>query len=237
MEDIVCSCPYYCDDCDKFHITHYWAYDDGTYTECDSDGNHDGCDAEDVPSYEETDEAWYRYSRHVLETGEDELSEFTVSHSKEVTFVAVLADEADGIIVDEIRSGKHRYKPGRAPKAAREYLLMEFRNGYWRMADLGCNHCRKPKEDHANGKCLFASSHYEPQRIAALHKRTERVTIKNGKAYHTFSVLVPDPPSAYVRRLKSCARRHIKEYERRKDEERFKNAEADGLPEAAAVQA
>jgi hypothetical protein len=237
MEDIVCSCPYYCDDCDKWHITHYWAYDDGTYSECDSDGNHDGCDEEDVPTFEECDDAWCDYSKHVLETGEDELSAFTIYREKEVTFVAVLADEADGIIVKEIRSKRHRYKPGRAPKAAQEYLQMQFVNDYWRMADLGCGNCHKTKEEHANGKCLFASSHYEPQCIATLHKRIDRVEVKNGKAYHTFKALVTGPLSEYERKLKSRARRHIKEHEKRKQDERSKNAEKDGLPEAAVVQA
>lgn len=236
MEDIICSCPYYCDDCEKWHVLHYWAYDDGTYSQCDSDGNHDPCEEDEVPTYKECDDAWYQYAKHVLETGDDNLGEYTIHNEREVTFVAVLADAADGIVVEEIRNGDRRYHdPSRAPKPAREYLQMTKIKGRWRMGDLGCNHCKRPLEEHANGKCLFASSCYEPQRVAKLPQRISDVKIKKDKAYHTFKLRIAGPDWEYRRKLKARVQRHIKEHEKRIHEERFHNAEEDGFPDPPAV--
>lgn len=79
MEDIICTMPKACGEKDcpvGWHLAHYWAYDDGTYSVCDSDGNHDGCDAGDVPTAEQEHAAWLDYSRHVAATGCDPLGEF-----------------------------------------------------------------------------------------------------------------------------------------------------------------
>jgi hypothetical protein len=63
MEDILMTIPSWCDDCETWHQEHIWAYDDGSYSSSDSDGNHDPLDAEDVPSQEEHDSLWREYSQ------------------------------------------------------------------------------------------------------------------------------------------------------------------------------
>ena len=49
MEDIIMQVPSYCDDCETWHQEFVWVYDDGTYTICDTDGNHEPLDASEVP--------------------------------------------------------------------------------------------------------------------------------------------------------------------------------------------
>lgn len=76
MEDIYTSIPEACDDKDcpvQYHIAHYWAYDDGTWSVCDSDGNHDDIDG--PPTAEEERAAWRDYWHYVLRTGTDPVGE------------------------------------------------------------------------------------------------------------------------------------------------------------------
>jgi hypothetical protein len=84
MDNILFSIPSWCDDCETWHQEHIWAYDDGSYSSSDSDGNHDPLDAEDVPSQEEHDRLWHEYSQWVLDRGEDPLGNFNVRHVTEV---------------------------------------------------------------------------------------------------------------------------------------------------------
>jgi len=81
MADIYLSMPVACGERDcaaQWHVMHIWHYADGTWSQCDADGNHDPIDAADVPTCEEHDAAWLAYSRHVAATGEDPLREFIV---------------------------------------------------------------------------------------------------------------------------------------------------------------
>ena len=83
-DTIIMSLPDACHDKDcphAFHIRHIWMYDDGTFSECDSDGNHDDIDADDVPSLEEYEAAWAEYARHVIATGDDCLGEYMVERT------------------------------------------------------------------------------------------------------------------------------------------------------------
>lgn len=85
MADILMSLPEACGERDcavGWHIRHIWVYADGTYSQCDADGNHDDIDADDVPSVEEHAAAWLEYSRHVAATGEDPLCEFYVARTR-----------------------------------------------------------------------------------------------------------------------------------------------------------
>lgn len=61
-----------------WHVHHVWAYDDGTYSICDSDGNHDDLDPSDLPTDDEYKTAWHEYHQHVASTGEDPLNEFFI---------------------------------------------------------------------------------------------------------------------------------------------------------------
>lgn len=81
MEDIYMSLPEACGESEclvKWHIRHIWAYADGTWSECDADGNHDPLDEEDIPTVEQHDAAWAEYARSVIETGADPLNNYFV---------------------------------------------------------------------------------------------------------------------------------------------------------------
>jgi hypothetical protein len=67
------SMPYHCDDCDTWHLTHYWLEDDGSVTSTDDDGNPDF--EERFPTAEEFRAAWTEYYKDMLETGKDPLRE------------------------------------------------------------------------------------------------------------------------------------------------------------------
>jgi len=67
-----------------WHIAHYWAYSDGTFSVCDSDGNHGDVDESDIPSFEDQEAAWYAYAQHVAETGEDPIGEYLVPTTRTV---------------------------------------------------------------------------------------------------------------------------------------------------------
>ncbi len=84
MEDIVSTIPYQCDDPDcphEWHLAHYWVYGDGTYSVCDSDGNHEACEEPEVPDAAREHKAWSQYARHVLAAGADPLGNYLVPHT------------------------------------------------------------------------------------------------------------------------------------------------------------
>ena len=86
MENIICTVPYACGEkgCSVgWHLSHYWIYDDGTYSECDSDGNRVDCDEGDVPDADAERAAWNDYARFVADTGTDPLGNYLVKHTVE----------------------------------------------------------------------------------------------------------------------------------------------------------
>jgi len=82
--DIVMELPSWCDDCETWHQEFIWAHADGTYSSCDSDGDHEPIDEADIPSWEEHERLWREYTEWVLERGEDPLGNFFVRYSIKV---------------------------------------------------------------------------------------------------------------------------------------------------------
>jgi len=88
MNDIIMSIPWHCgnkDGCSQgWHQANYWAYADGTYSvDSYSDGDHEDCDEDDLPSPEREQEAWLDYSEWVVEHSEDPLGQFVVRRTKQ----------------------------------------------------------------------------------------------------------------------------------------------------------
>jgi hypothetical protein len=84
MSETICTVPWECGEREcpvGWHVHHYCLDEDGTYTVCDSDGNHDPCEEGDVPAFDKQDAAWLDYSRHVAATGCDPLGEFMVART------------------------------------------------------------------------------------------------------------------------------------------------------------
>jgi hypothetical protein len=231
MEDVIATVCYFCDDCEPptWHRIHYWCYDDGTYTECDDDGNHDPCDPEDIPTAEEIDKYWLDYSKWVLEHGEDPLNEFYVKSTEQHGFEAALYDVPDGIAVRSIRrttDPKLRYTPAKAPLSVRRYLGLTKKGKVWLIENTGCGNCGRPEDEHAEGKCLFAASRYEPPNVRQLSKRTEHTRLGNKRAWHKFSMEVPRPLIEYKQELRAAARKHIRSHEEQQAKARLPQEDA-----------
>lgn len=134
MGDIICTVPQACGEKDcpvGWHLAHYWAYDDGTYSVCDSDGNHEDCDADDVPSIEEHEAAWLDYSRHVAATGCDPLGEFNVPRvaKRKERYTAAFRLSILGAHLIAVRRGGKVVPLRDLPQRVTDYLEVERLNG------------------------------------------------------------------------------------------------------------
>jgi hypothetical protein len=127
MEDIILEIPSYCDDCETWHKHFVWAYDDGSYSICDSDGDHESIEQEDVPSVEEHDRQWEEYRQWVLEYGKDPLGQFYVRHvakTKErwqFRFIKTLV----GPRLSDARRAKHAYTQSDLPEHIKSFLNLD----------------------------------------------------------------------------------------------------------------
>jgi hypothetical protein len=196
MEDIICTVPEACGESDcpvGWHLAHYWQYDDGTFSVCDSDGNHDDCDESDVPTADEQSAAWLDYSRHVAATGCDPLGEFasvprmtkrkeryTASFRKSIIGAALVAVRRAGKVVP-LRD---------LPQRVIEYLDAErlngaagnlrFRDGWDKLIGLDC-----VKLYRGTARVTFTLDAEEPRPAAAVDsdlRRAARRRLRKSKA-------------------------------------------------------
>jgi hypothetical protein len=112
----------------RWHKRSFWIYDDGTYSmDSFSDGDHDDCDEEDLPSWDEVDADWRDYHQFVADTGEDPLSEFMVHRNrrfKEIWF-ASFAQYLGGVCVTRLQHAGRRYCHFQEiPEQVRDYLML-----------------------------------------------------------------------------------------------------------------
>jgi hypothetical protein len=127
MEDIIMQIPNWCDDCETWHQEFIWAYDDGSYSVCDSDGDHEPLEEADLPSQEEHDRLWREYRQWVLDRGEDPLGEFYVRHSTKVKerwqfkFTKTLLGPR---LTDARRAGR-TYPQAELPEHVRSFLALD----------------------------------------------------------------------------------------------------------------
>lgn len=139
MEDIICTVPEPCGDKDcpqQYHLAHYWAYDDGTYTVCDVDGDHTDCEQSDVPTAEHEEQLWINYYEYVARTGDDPVHEFRLptEHKKKRKWQARvrrwLGDSKHGLKVTGVRRrGVGLWFPiGNAPQEVRDYLQIQHKD-------------------------------------------------------------------------------------------------------------
>ena len=218
--DKVFSLAEYCDDCDSWHVAHYWIHNDGTYTVADSDGNHDDIGEKDLPTDGEHDTSWYEYAKWVKKTGNDVLGEYCVAVTQPESFLAYLVNCPKGIRVTEIKRvdplpGK-RYTPAKAPKAVRQYLGLTYnkRTKYWLLDDMGCANCLRSRDQHAQGKCLFESTRFKPMCVERLPLVTE--VRKNNTIPCNLSS--PRPKRDIRADILERVNQHIKRYEAEHDQ-------------------
>lgn len=136
MEDIICTIPLQCGEKDcaaQWHLRYFWAYDDGTFSECDADGNHNDIDADDIPSADAETQAWREYAAWVAETGVDPLREYAVARTikrHEVWRIRVRPSVL-GAVVYQVMRNRKRYDPRELPAHVAQYLTIDAqkRNG------------------------------------------------------------------------------------------------------------
>ena len=140
MEDIIASIPYCCGESDcpqQWHMTHYWIYDDGSYSLCDCDGNHEGCEADDVPTHREIIAAWNEYNEYVIETGRDPLCEFSVRRHRKCRqrYTAWFQRIDLGWVLCRLRRGRVDLSVHDVAEEVCEYLhLVHTKSGAYRTA-------------------------------------------------------------------------------------------------------
>jgi hypothetical protein len=154
MEDIIASMPWCCGEkgCPaQWHVIHYWMYSDGTYRQCDSDGNHESCDEEDVPSHAEVDKAWREYSAYVLRTGLDPLGEFQVARErKEAERWTVWFNRGlCGWVVARAKRGKTLVPASDLPQHVIDYCIAHRTNAGSVLVDLDWREFLECNEIHA----------------------------------------------------------------------------------------
>jgi hypothetical protein len=190
MDDIICTMPEACGEKDcpvGWHLAHYWAYDDGTYSVCDSDGNHDDCDESEVPTCEQQEAAWLDYSRHVAATGSDPLGEFKVPRvtKRKERYTAAFRLSILGAALVAVRRGGKVVPLRDLPQRVADYLCVERLNG-------------------AAGNLRFTDGWQSLLAIpeVKMHRGTARVTF-------TLDHEEPRPEAAVEADLRKAARRHL----------------------------
>lgn len=131
MGYIICSKPWWCDE-HGWRKSSWWLYDDGSFSLDEfSDGDHEDCDADDVPDCDELEKAWSEYALSCLETGEDPLGEFYIkdTYTKYRVWIIDVRNwigaRTKGLKVVGGKSGKKRYLFRDLPKYVKDYLLTD----------------------------------------------------------------------------------------------------------------
>ena len=186
MSDILMSLPEACGDrsCPVgWHIWHIWTHDDGSYSICDADGNHDDIDADDIPSADEHAAAWLDYSRHVAATGEDPLCEFYVARTRKrrEAWRVQIGNSIVGPIAARFMRGRREVSRDNLPQHVVAYLNLDA--------------ARRRLADFETWPDLAAAG---------------VVMSRNG--WHAFHLNVETPRRADIvaRELKRAARKHIR---------------------------
>jgi hypothetical protein len=191
MSETICTVPWECGEREcpvGWHVRHYCLDEDGTYTVCDSDGNHDPCEGGDVPAFAEQDAAWLDYSRYVAATGCDPLEEFMVARTtkRKERYTAAFRRSILGASLIAVRRAGKVLTLRDLPQRAIEYLDCERLNG-------------------AAGNLRFRGGWHE---LIGL----ESVKVYRGTARVTFTLDIdePRPEAAVEGDLRRLARRHLR---------------------------
>lgn len=187
-------------------IQHVWIYIRGrgvSYSICDSDGNHEPATKREVDlQSEKHDSDWVRYSRHVLETGEDPLHEFTIKRQTLVrrNIVAVFAPSpgSDAMVLEYVVVGGRTLLASERetiPKAVLEFLELDLTDEAV-LAAPWCSTYEAAREYAACAGCVGRTADG-----VYIKARVEWKVARN--------------PKIVARELKKAAKRHIERYETR----------------------
>jgi hypothetical protein len=129
MCDIYQSTPWSCGERDcpvGWHLANYWTSDtDNGYTvDRYGDGDHEDIDFDDIPTLDEHDEAWKSYFQHVVDTGEDPLSELPVKTAITATYSwrLQLQKGINGVVICLASRNQRSLPPASLPREVLEYM-------------------------------------------------------------------------------------------------------------------
>ncbi len=108
-----------------WHVGNYWTQDEGGYTyDKFSDGDHDDCAESALPSADEIEKSWRRYSEWVLANGEDPLGNFMVKRTVQVQqpWHFRFNPAIIGPMLVGARLGRKAFTHRNVPEHVREYL-------------------------------------------------------------------------------------------------------------------
>jgi len=133
MCDIISTTAWSCgfeDNCTVgWHCANYWLDTDGTYTvDRYSDGDHEGIDADELPTIEEVDKSWQDYAAYVARSGLDPLGNFNVKHTtkKKERYTATFRHMPwAGTVLWEVKRGGKALPVRGLPERVTEYLDVE----------------------------------------------------------------------------------------------------------------
>jgi hypothetical protein len=198
MADIIATVAWNCGEHDcpvGWHTSNYWLDDDGTYSVDNySDGDHEGCDASDVPTIEEQEAAWLEYSRHVAATGCDPLGEFNVPRTtkRKERYAAAFRLSINGAALVAVRRAGKVVPLRELPQRVADYLEVErlngaggnlrFRGGWQELIKID-----SVKVYRGTARVTFTLDHEEPRAEAAVEAdlrraANRRLRKKNAKA-------------------------------------------------------
>ena len=139
MCEIICQEPWHCgniDGCKQgWHKRSYWTSPNEGFS-CDeySDGDHDDCLTEDLPTQDALAKSWASYWKHVVETGDDPLGEIAIPEETskrkwEILLVRWIGCRLHGLkLVSARRGGRGPWVPvSRLPRELIEYCCTEER--------------------------------------------------------------------------------------------------------------
>lgn len=188
MSDIICTQAWTCGDKDcaaQWHVRNFWAYGDGTYSVDEySDGDHEDCDIEDIPSPEEISASWRDYAQHVAETGEDPIGNYYVRRhrTERQAWQFCFGNSIIGPVLLRARRGRRRVLAADLPLHVREYLNL-----------------------HRDGRRLMDFATWEDF-AAGLPD------VKPGKwVHHKIEHRIARSPKTIARELRTAARKHLAE--------------------------
>jgi hypothetical protein len=127
MHDIYQSTPWSCGERDcpvGWHLANYWTSEDGYTVDRYGDGDHEDIDFDDIPTSDEHEQAWRSYFQHVVDTGEDPLSELPVKAFTTATYSwrLQLHKGINGVVICLASRNQRRLPPASLPREVLEYM-------------------------------------------------------------------------------------------------------------------
>ena len=209
MNDIIAEMPWHCGERDcpvGWHKINYWIQLDGGYTvDSYSDGDHEDIDEEDLPSVEKIDAAWERYRKDVVATGEDPLSQYSVSHTykRRARYKIEFRNSIGGAFLCRWKQGRKPWSYDLPPEHLAGYFLLytDWDREAW---------CRRPLKDKGvNGERDTWFTLKELIELGTADEHIDKVTqYSRATIFHlTLEEEVERSPFAVKRELRRSARR------------------------------